>query len=130
MRSEKDNMRREGPFKAKRSSYPNTLQNTQFTSSPYKEFALVDVFAPAVGVLDLLAEHEGHLEEEEVALSALTDQSLWIPDLERILENELSLGLDVLIKTCEKKRDISMKEKEKKHDALFIKSCYVIEIHQ
>ncbi|TNN54901.1 hypothetical protein EYF80_034931 [Liparis tanakae] len=103
---------REGPFKAERSSDPNPLQSTRFTASPYKEFALVDVFAPAVGVLDLLAEHEGHLEEEEVALSTLTDQSLWIPDLERILEDELSLGLDVLIKTCERKSDISMIEKK------------------
>lgn len=60
-------------------------------SCTYKEFALIDVFAPAIRVFDLLAENKRHLKEEEVALSSLSDQSLWIPDLEGILENELAL---------------------------------------
>lgn len=51
-------------------------------SGTYKEFALVDVFAPAVGILHLFAEDKRHLKEKEVALPTLTDQSLWIPDLE------------------------------------------------
>lgn len=65
----------------------------------YKEFALVDVFAPAVGIFNLLAEDKRHLEEEEVALSALPDQSLGIPHLEGLLEDQFSLRLNVFIKT-------------------------------
>lgn len=77
---------------------------THIPPSPtYKEFALVDILAPAVWVLDLLAEDERHLEEEEVALSTLADQSLWIPNLKRLLEDELALGLDIFIKTWEDK---------------------------
>lgn len=65
----------------------------------YKEFALVDVFAPAVGIFNLLAEDKRHFEEEEVALSALPDQCLGIPHLEGLLEDQFSLRLNVLIKT-------------------------------
>lgn len=53
----------------------------------YKEFALVDVFAPSIGIFNLLAEDKRHLEEEEVALSAFPDQSLGIPNLEGLLED-------------------------------------------
>lgn len=65
----------------------------------YKEFALVDVFAPAIGILNLLAKDKRHLEEEEVPLSALPDQSLGIPYLEGLLQDKFSLRLNVLIKT-------------------------------
>lgn len=65
----------------------------------YKELALVDVFAPAIGIFNLLAEDKRHLKEEEVALSALSDQSLGIPHLEGFLEDQFSLRLNVLIKT-------------------------------
>lgn len=34
-----------------------------------------------------------------MALSALTDQSLWIPDLKGLLEDQLTLRLNVLIET-------------------------------
>lgn len=77
-------------------------------SSTYKQFALVDVFAPAVRVFDLLAEDKRHLKEEEVALSTLTNQGLWVPHLERLLQDELTLGLNIFIKSCMKEGDISM----------------------
>lgn len=67
--------------------------------STYEEFALIDVFAPAVGVFHLFAEYKGHLKQEEVALSTLTDKSLWVPHLKGLLKNELALGLNVFIKS-------------------------------
>lgn len=70
--------------------------------STYEEFALVDVFAPAVGVFHLFAEYERHLKKEEVALSTLADESLRVPNLKRLLKDELTLGLDVFIKTWQK----------------------------
>lgn len=71
----------------------------------YKEFAFVDVFAPAIGIFNLLAKDKRHLEEEEVTLSALSDQSLRVPDLEGLLEDQFSLRLNVLIKTLEDTED-------------------------
>ena len=68
---------------------------------PYKELALVDVLAPPIGVFDLLAEDQRHLEEEEVPLPALADQGLGVPHLEGVLQDQLPLGLQVLIKTWE-----------------------------
>lgn len=81
--------------------YKTDPRLTVVLSAPttYKEFALIDVFAPAVGVFHLLAEYKGHLKKEEVALSTLTDKSLWVPNLKRLLENELTLGLNVFIKS-------------------------------
>lgn len=73
--------------------------------STYEEFALIDVFAPAVGVFHLLAEYERHLKKEEVALSTLTDKSLRVPNLKRLLKDELTLGLNVFIKSWRKKED-------------------------
>lgn len=70
----------------------------------HEELALVDVFAPAVGVFHLLAEDEGHLEKEEVALSTLADQSLRVPNLKGLLKDELTLGLDVFIKSWRGKK--------------------------
>lgn len=67
--------------------------------STYKKFALIDVFAPAVGVFHLLAEYKRHLKKEEVAFSTFTDKSLWVPDLKRLLKDELTLGLNVFIKS-------------------------------
>lgn len=67
--------------------------------STYKELALIEVFAPAVGVFHLLAEYKGHLKKEEVALSTLTDESLWVPNLKGLLKDELPLGLNVFIKS-------------------------------
>lgn len=67
--------------------------------STHEEFALVDVFAPAVGVFHLLAEDKRHLEKEEVPLSTLADQSLWVPNLKGLLKDELTLGLNVFIKS-------------------------------
>ena len=49
----------------------------------------------SVGVLDLLAEDQGHLEQEEVALAALADQGLGVPHLEGLLQDQLALGVDV-----------------------------------
>jgi len=54
----------------------------------------------AVRVLDLLAEDEGHLEEEEVALAALADQRLGVPHLEGLLQDQLALGVDVPVEAC------------------------------
>ena len=73
---------------------------------PYEELALVDVLAPPVGVLDLLAEDQRHLEEEEVPLTALADQGLGVPHLEGVLQDQLPLGLQVLIKTWEETRRV------------------------
>lgn len=50
-----------------------------------------------------------------MALSTLTDQSLWIPNLERLLEDELALGLNIFIKTWENEGDIDMKVLLKKN---------------
>ena len=58
----------------------------------------------SVGVLDLLAEDQGHLEQEEVALAALADESLGVPHLEGVLQDELALGLQVLIEAWEETR--------------------------
>lgn len=73
--------------------------------STYEKFALVDIFAPAVGVFHLLAEYERHLKKEEVALSTLADESLRVPNLKRLLKDELALGLDVFIKTWQKTQE-------------------------
>jgi len=64
-----------------------------FRRGPYKELALVNVFAPPIGVLDLLAEDQRHLKQEEVALAALADQSLGVPHLEGVLQDQLPLRL-------------------------------------
>ena len=66
----------------------------------YHELALVVVFAPAGGVLDLLAEDKTHLEEEEVSVAALTNQRLGIPHLEGLLKDQLPLRLNTLRETC------------------------------
>lgn len=71
--------------------------------STYKEFALIDVFAPAVGIFDLFAEYKGHLKKKEVALSTLTNKSLWVPHLKGLLKDEFTLGLNVFIKSWQKK---------------------------
>lgn len=67
--------------------------------SAYKELALVEVFAAPIGVFDFFAEDQGHFEEEEVSVTTLTDESLGIPNLEGLLENQLSLRINVPIKT-------------------------------
>lgn len=66
----------------------------------YKELALVQVLAAPVGVFDFFAEDQGHLKEEEVSVATLPDQSLGIPNLEGLLEYQLSLGVDVSVKPC------------------------------
>lgn len=70
----------------------------------HEELALVDVFAPAVGVFHLLAEDEGHLEKEEVPFSTFADQGLRVPNLKGLLKDELTLGLDVFIKSWRGKK--------------------------
>lgn len=64
----------------------------------YKEFAFVKVFAAAIGIFDFLAEDQGHLEEEEVSVTAFPNQSLGIPHLKGLLEYQLSLGVNVAVK--------------------------------
>lgn len=67
-------------------------------STTHKEFALVQVLAAPVGVFDFFAEDQGHLEEEEVSVATLPDQSFGIPDLKGLLKDQLSLGVDVSVK--------------------------------
>lgn len=65
----------------------------------YEELALVEVFAAPVGIFDIFAKDQGHLKQEEVSVATLSDQSLGIPDLEGFLEYQLSLGVNVSIKS-------------------------------
>lgn len=65
----------------------------------YEKLALVEVFTAPIGVFHLFAEDQGHFEEEEVSITTLTDKSLGIPYLEGLLEYQLSLGVNVPIKT-------------------------------
>lgn len=110
-----------------KTSHLNICHCTYLPSSTYKEFALVDVFAPAIGVLDLLAEDKRHLKKEEVALSSLTDQSLWIPNLKRLLQDELALGFDIFIKTWENKGEVSM---EILPDILYVSTDISLKLQQ
>lgn len=65
----------------------------------YKQLALVQVFASPIRIFDFFAEDQGHLKEEEVPVAALTNQSLGIPHLEGLLKYQLSLGVNVSIKS-------------------------------
>lgn len=67
--------------------------------STYKELALVEIFAAPVWVFNFFAEDQGHFEEEEVSVTTLTDESLGIPNLKGLLEDQLSLRVNVPIKT-------------------------------
>lgn len=72
-----------------------TIQSNPQT---YKELALVQVLAAAIGVFDFFAEDQGHFEEEEVPVTTLPDQSLGIPHLEGLLKYQFSLGVNIPIK--------------------------------
>lgn len=77
-------------------SFYNYIDIKQYIT--YKELALVEVLAAPVGVFDFFAKDQGHLEEEEVSVATLPDQSLGIPYLEGLLKYQLSLGVYVTIK--------------------------------
>ena len=60
----------------------------------YHEPGLVDVLGLPVGVLDLLAEDQVKLEEEDVPLLGLADDDvLGVPHLEAVLKDHLPQGL-------------------------------------
>lgn len=63
----------------------------------YPQSALVQVFRSSRGVFDLLAEDERQLKEEEVTVSPLPDQRLWLPNQKGVLEEELTLNLKTLL---------------------------------
>lgn len=65
----------------------------------YPQSALVEVFRSSRRVFDLLAEDERQLEEEEVTVPTLPDQRLWLPNQKGVLEKELALNLQTLLKT-------------------------------
>lgn len=46
----------------------------------YPQPALVQILGASRGILDLLAEDEGQLEQEQVPVSALPDQGFGLPD--------------------------------------------------
>lgn len=63
----------------------------------YPQSALVEIFGSSGRVFDLLAEDERQLKQEEVSVSPLSDQRLWLPNQEGVLEEELPLHLQTLL---------------------------------
>lgn len=88
----------------------------------HKELALVEVFAASIGVFDFFAEHQGHFEEEEVSIATLADESLGIPNLEGLLEYQLSLRVNVPIETW----SVEMRRGEATFtaDLLYVQTCW------
>lgn len=64
----------------------------------YQQLVLVNVFRVSGRVLDLFAEHQRDLKQEEVPVPPLADQRFGVPDLEGVLEDELALNVQVLVK--------------------------------
>lgn len=75
------------------------IRNKNNSPISYKELALVEVFAAPVGIFDFFAKDQGHLKQEEVSVATLSDKSLGIPDLEGFLKYQLSLGVNVSVKS-------------------------------
>ena len=67
----------------------------------YVHLALVHVLGLASAVLGLLAKDQEQLEEEDVPLSALAEDLLGVPDLERILQDHLPVGREVVLERAE-----------------------------
>lgn len=80
-------------------SCENRTRSKNNSPISYKELALVEVFAAPVGIFDFFAKDQGHLKQEEVSVTTLSDQSLGIPDLEGFLKYQFSLGVNVSIKS-------------------------------
>ena len=69
----------------------------------YVHLALVHVLGLAGAVLGLLAKDQEQLEEEDVPLSALAEDLLGVPDLERILQDHLPVGREVVLERAGKR---------------------------
>lgn len=65
----------------------------------YPQTALVEIFGASRRIFDLLAEDERQLKQKQVAVSALPDQRLGLPDREGVLQEELALNLQTLLQT-------------------------------
>ena len=69
------------------------------TQCTHHELELVHVLGLAVRVLDLLGEHEAHLEQEQVALASLLDERLRVPHVERVLQQHVTHSVQILLQS-------------------------------
>ena len=61
---------------------------------PYHHFHFILIFGFSVGIFYFFGEHQIEFKEEHPSLPTLSDQLLWIPDMEGVLEDYVTEEID------------------------------------